>query len=267
MGTLAAGIKDIFSTAKTTGTNVMLSGNDGTPDGHITMANLASVLGVDIHNPPLTDLNMDEKRNVFGVVEPSTLNTPYAGYGIVSHLSSGQTSYCTQLVFMHTPTSGLYIRYKWNVWTAWQKIELNIPAFYKSYSDLASLSSALGYSVSTGGNTNTEGWYKVATYRTAIGGYNSFINIRGMMNNYSSTDARNVNIACAALDGSRPTFHVIEGAGILGFVQDNNVTNLYAKPLRGYGFVLSFLTNSTTIQIISTPDVITTEPEGLVMLT
>lgn len=46
MGTLAAGIKEIFATAKTTGSNVMLCGNDGTPDGHMTMANLASVLGV-----------------------------------------------------------------------------------------------------------------------------------------------------------------------------------------------------------------------------
>ena len=45
MGTLAAGIKDIFATAKTTGSNVMLCGNDGTPDGHMTMDNLASVLG------------------------------------------------------------------------------------------------------------------------------------------------------------------------------------------------------------------------------
>ena len=46
MGTLAAGIKEIFETAKTTGSNVMLCGNDGTPDGHMTMANLAGVLGV-----------------------------------------------------------------------------------------------------------------------------------------------------------------------------------------------------------------------------
>lgn len=48
MGTLTAGIKEIFSSAKTTGSNVMLCGNDGTPDGHITMQNLASVLGVTI---------------------------------------------------------------------------------------------------------------------------------------------------------------------------------------------------------------------------
>lgn len=47
MGTLANGIKEVFATAKTTGTNVMMCGNDGTPDGHITMANLASVIGAE----------------------------------------------------------------------------------------------------------------------------------------------------------------------------------------------------------------------------
>ena len=46
MGTLVNGIKEIFATAKTTGSNVMLCGNDGTPDGHMAMANLAGVLGV-----------------------------------------------------------------------------------------------------------------------------------------------------------------------------------------------------------------------------
>lgn len=45
MGALADGIKEIFATAKTTGTNVMICTNDGTPDGHITTSNLASVLG------------------------------------------------------------------------------------------------------------------------------------------------------------------------------------------------------------------------------
>ena len=46
MGTLAAGIKEIFETTKQSGTNVMLCGNDGTPDGHMTMAILGETLGV-----------------------------------------------------------------------------------------------------------------------------------------------------------------------------------------------------------------------------
>lgn len=45
MGTLAAGIKEIFATSKNTGSNVMLCGNDGTPDGHMTMAKLVETLG------------------------------------------------------------------------------------------------------------------------------------------------------------------------------------------------------------------------------
>ena len=46
MGTLVNGIKEIFATEKTTGSNVMLCGNDGTPDGHMTMSKLGETLGV-----------------------------------------------------------------------------------------------------------------------------------------------------------------------------------------------------------------------------
>ena len=46
MGTLVNGIKEIFATAKTTGSNVMICSNDGTPDGHMTMAKLGETLGV-----------------------------------------------------------------------------------------------------------------------------------------------------------------------------------------------------------------------------
>lgn len=46
MGTLVNGIKEIFATAKTTGSNVMLCGNDGMPDGHMTMAILGETIGV-----------------------------------------------------------------------------------------------------------------------------------------------------------------------------------------------------------------------------
>ena len=46
MGTLVNGIKEIFATANTTGSNVMICSNDGTPDGHMTMAKLGETLGV-----------------------------------------------------------------------------------------------------------------------------------------------------------------------------------------------------------------------------
>lgn len=44
MGTLVNGLKDIFSPEKATGTNVMLCGNDGTPDGHTTLNNLKNAM-------------------------------------------------------------------------------------------------------------------------------------------------------------------------------------------------------------------------------
>ena len=45
MGTLTSALKALFSSAKTTGTHVPLVQSDGTPDGCISMNNLASVLG------------------------------------------------------------------------------------------------------------------------------------------------------------------------------------------------------------------------------
>ena len=65
MGTLAAGIKEIFATAKTTGSNVMLCGNDGTPDGHMTMAKLASALGGTLltRRTRLTDFSLTDLQS------------------------------------------------------------------------------------------------------------------------------------------------------------------------------------------------------------
>lgn len=65
MGTLVNGIKEIFATAKTTGSNVMLCGNDGTPDGHMTMANLASALGGTLltRRTRLTDFSLTDLQS------------------------------------------------------------------------------------------------------------------------------------------------------------------------------------------------------------
>lgn len=65
MGTLAAGIKEIFSTEKNTGSNVMICGNDGTPDGHMAMANLASVLGGTLltRRTRLTDFSLTDLQS------------------------------------------------------------------------------------------------------------------------------------------------------------------------------------------------------------
>lgn len=65
MGTLVNGIKEIFATAKTTGSNVMLCGNDGTPGGHIAMANLASALGGTLltRRTRLTDFSLTDLQS------------------------------------------------------------------------------------------------------------------------------------------------------------------------------------------------------------
>lgn len=65
MGTLVNGIKEIFATAKTTGSNVMLCGNDGTPDGHMAMANLASALGGTLltRRTRLTDFSLTDLQS------------------------------------------------------------------------------------------------------------------------------------------------------------------------------------------------------------
>lgn len=46
MGTLAAGMKEIFSSAQTTATHLPTCSSDGTPTGRISTSDLASVLGV-----------------------------------------------------------------------------------------------------------------------------------------------------------------------------------------------------------------------------
>lgn len=144
MGTLAAGIKDIFSTAKTYGTNVMLSGNDGTPEGHISMANLASVLGVDEHKGYVSDANFESSKNIMAMVDTNTQNTPVPSYGVLCHFAAQNYAFATQILLNYYPDKGAYIRHRWSQWGTWGKIELNIPAFYKSYDSLASLVSAVG---------------------------------------------------------------------------------------------------------------------------
>lgn len=146
MGTLVNGIKEIFATAKTTGSNVMLCGNDGTPDGHMTMANLASVLGVIYHGGAL-DESADNKKSdsVYFVYGDTSKNTP-TGHGVlvtlVSSLSGSYGSSISQQFFDNSD-GGYYTRIaNSGVWGEWQ----SVPKFYKNYADLSSLANALGVS-------------------------------------------------------------------------------------------------------------------------
>lgn len=144
MGTLAEGIKEIFATAKTTGSNVMLCGNDGTPDGHITMANLASVLGAIYHGGYL-DESADNKQSdsVYFVYGDTSKNTP-TGHGVLVTLGSslsGNYGPSISQQFFDNVNGGYYTRIaNSGVWGEWE----SVPSFYKNYSDLSSLANALG---------------------------------------------------------------------------------------------------------------------------
>lgn len=168
MGTLAEGIKEIFATAKTSGSNVMLCGNDGTPDGHIDMANLASVLGVGI-NTSETDFNNLVNPGVYNIGNCSSMaNHP-----------TGSNDTCILLVYKSSGgliqlLCGLYnnqlfkrTKYnnKYNNWREWESVSADIPSFYKNYNDLSSLASALGVQIESFTSNSHYGY----TFPTADG--------------------------------------------------------------------------------------------------
>lgn len=150
MGTLAEGIKEIFGTTKQSGTNVMLCGNDGTPDGHMTMANLASVLGGLQYKGNARDNDLNNLETGLYTLEGA------------ENIISGSTIYGTLIVVKGAPTSlnhmgvfqivydingkGVFYREQWVVgtWNTWKKITTGIPDFYKDYANISSLANALG---------------------------------------------------------------------------------------------------------------------------
>ena len=94
MGTLTAGIKEIFSSAKTTGTNVMLCGNDGTPDGHMTMDNLANVLGV-LRVTSISVAQQTTVGNGFYIVQGSSSSTIESNDGIFLKINGKGVKFTT----------------------------------------------------------------------------------------------------------------------------------------------------------------------------
>lgn len=137
MGTLAEGIKEIFATAKTTGSNVMLCGNDGNPDGHMTMANLASVLGelpgglynslnpfnIDTFYNGMVSLNNSTSQNITGVCPQTDMRgSLYSQCSLVYDSRFG-----TQTFVYFSNNSSPIIVYKRNLWaddwSAWQRCD------------------------------------------------------------------------------------------------------------------------------------------------
>ena len=153
MGTLVNGIKEIFATAKTTGSNVMLCGNDGTPDGHMTMANLASVLGVPKDYGRVDDVSFNIDTLITTMHEFSVLE-----FGSTNNIGgtkpSGITGWATLLTicpnvegtqYLCDATERLFVRKSDNgVVGQWNEVGINIPSFYKDYNNLSDLANALG---------------------------------------------------------------------------------------------------------------------------
>lgn len=148
MGTLVAGIKEIFATTKTTGSNVMLCGNDGTPDGHMTMANLASVLGVanDVTSGSANSFIISGKY----FLRASVTDTPFHSNAeslLEVFAGSSINYYILQRVSSYGGFQDFYIRYSLNngkSWSEWIGFVGNMPTFYKNYNNLSALADALG---------------------------------------------------------------------------------------------------------------------------
>lgn len=178
MGTLAEGIKEIFATAKTTGSNVMLCGNDGTPDGHMTMANLASVLGGAFKNrsdtnglvPYLGNIRVINKEQIDALTFASGTYGFYKFTGYNSSLveaDDGLLLVCYNFMLKYGADGKMAFRTMSS--TTWHYVGYDIPSFYKNYNDLSSLASALGVLVN--GTLILSGTFSDIT-KSGIYGYN-----------------------------------------------------------------------------------------------
>lgn len=162
MGTLVNGIKEIFATAKTTGSNVMLCGNDGTPDGHMTMDNLASVLGGLTMKGFFPDLSKLDNltANDYGMYTTSdALFQGTSGIGVIIHYGYENTRLVQLLL---RPGGSIFRQKLGDSWGDWRRYESDIPTFYKNYNDLSSLASALGVQIESF-TSNSHYGYKFPT--------------------------------------------------------------------------------------------------------
>lgn len=148
MGTLANGIKDIFSTSQTTATHLPVCASDGTPQGRISVGDLASVLGGMMFRPQqLESFDIDVAQQLscglYQTKEPST-GFPTTSYGtLIVFLGSNGFK---MFMWIDQRSGKLYYRSNWSASfkSNWLEISVDIPTFYKNYNDLSSLSTGLG---------------------------------------------------------------------------------------------------------------------------
>ena len=140
MGTLLNGIKDIFSTSKTTATHLPVCASDGTPQGRISVGDLASVLGdvptnslIKTHTPKaVTDFNTEvgerEKILRYNVSHAAnTTNAPHTGMVSIAQLEvSNWSNYFYVQRYFQIDAAAQYERIGGGnpvSWGSWVKIQ------------------------------------------------------------------------------------------------------------------------------------------------
>lgn len=146
MGTLVNGIKEIFATSQSTATHVPVCASDGTPQGRISVGDLASVLGGIKPNGHIQSGDADN----YSTTGAFSLNVPdYESahlpcrYGVLIVVKVGNnTGNTTIQLVCESASDNVYFRLKSNTWSSWSLVA-NFPQFYKNYVDLSALSAAV----------------------------------------------------------------------------------------------------------------------------
>lgn len=140
MGTLINGIKEIFASAsQTSPTNIPTCAADGTPNGNITIANLASVLGETID---YGEGNANNMRGGWHMCFNNVTNLPQnaGAYGLLLTIAYATTM---KVQYYHDTNDLLWSRqYSGSQWNAWHQTSTDYPSFYKNYNNIDALAAA-----------------------------------------------------------------------------------------------------------------------------
>lgn len=160
MGTLLNGIKEIFATSQSTATHLPVCASDGTPQGRISVGDLASVLGVlsdiakgvfsvRIYNGDANDL---DSGCVYITSDAISRHVPvvYSFLITLGPKNGDQAQFCiaagTPRCYFRASNSG--------TWKDWQEITGNLPTFYKNYATFQGLVSAITGNINWNGTTH-----------------------------------------------------------------------------------------------------------------
>lgn len=145
MGTLVDGIKDIFSTSKTTATHLPVCASDGTPQGRISAGDLASLFGSFTYNGDLNSAPNGIHYIAIPDAQALSKNCPTStgGFGFLSSTYNASGGGGGQM-YLVLGSRKMYTRVCIsNEWKGWNEVSTDIPSFYKNYADLNALTNAL----------------------------------------------------------------------------------------------------------------------------